>query len=312
MRPHLLLIAAVLMSGCQTEERPTSWTVELGTAPTLLALTDDQVYAASFGNGVGGSQVYRVDRATGRLAEQRTLAGQPNALAIAKNGELWLATEQLPDQPSGTGLQVLDPTTLQTRRALPSATPPLSVAFVGDDLWVGDAQGVRQIDPATGSTTRAVRTDVPANRLLTIEDGLVVVGPTGVQLLDPATGTPRAAIRLVTGGSVTATGDDRHLWVAHPDTRDRSVLARLDLPSLRPAVAADSPGRAGAAAHLDGDRLWVTDPAGGRLLCLDATTGDLRAEQEAVLTGPVIADEIVVVTAQSGSLRAVRADCGPD
>lgn len=126
-------------------------------------------------------------------------------------------------------------------------------------------------------------------------------------MLDPETVQTRRALP-----SATATGDERHLWVVHPDTRDRTVLARLDLPSLQPEVAADSPGRAGAAAHLDGDRLWVTDPAGGRLLCLDAETGSARGERDAVLTGPLVADEILVVTAQSGGLRALKADCDRD
>ena len=316
MRLRLLLAVALLLTGCaatdEPEPAPRTWTVELGTAPTLLALTGDQVYAASFGNGVGGSQVYRVDRATGRRAAKRTLAGQPNGLALAPDGEVWLATLQLPDQPSGTGLQVLDPMTLQTRRALPSPTAPLSVAFVEEALWVGDARGVRELDRTTGQVRRTVVTDVPAYRLLPLGDRLLVVGPSGVQLVDPVAAAPGAVQRLDAGGSVSATGDAERIWVVHPDREDRSVLARLDLPSLRPAVTAPSPGRAGAGAYLAGDRLWVSDPAGGRLRCLDAGTGAVRSEYEAPLTGPLVADEIVVVTAQSGGLRAVPADCDPD
>lgn len=315
MRLHLVLISAVLLAGCAAEEDPpppTTWTVEVGTAPTLLALTADQVVAASYGTGVGGSQVYRVERATGRLAAQRTLAGQPNGLALAPDGEVWLATVQLPDQPSGTGLQVLDPQTLQTRRAVLVQGIPLSVAFVGEALWIGDERGVRELDPASGAVRREVTTDVPAYRLLTLGDRLLVVGPTGVQLVDPSAGTAGRPQRLDAGGSVSATGDGDHLWVVHPDSRDRSVLARLDPTSLRPLATAPSPGRAGAAAHLAGGRLWVSDPAGGRLLCLDAGTGAVRAEHEASLTGPLVADETSVVTAQSGGLRGVPADCGGD
>lgn len=313
MRLHTLVVAAVLLAGCAAEEDPsppTTWTVEVGTAPTLLALTGAQVVAASYGTGVGGSQVYRVDRATGRLAAQRTLAGQPNGLALAPDGEIWLATVQLPDQPSGTGLQVLDPQTLQTRRAVLPPGIPLSVAFVGEALWVGDERGVRELDRVTGAVRREVATNVPAYRLLTLGDRLLVVGPTGVQLVDPSAGTAGHRRPLDAGGSVSATGDDDHLWVVHPDTRDRTVLARLDATSLRPLATAPSPGRAGAAAHLAGDRLWVSDPAGGRLLCLDARTGAVRAEHDATLTGPLVADETSVVTAQSGGLRGVPADCG--
>lgn len=316
MRLRLLLAAAVLLVGCAAEEDPapppSTWTVEVGTAPTLLALTEDQVFAASYGTGVGGSQVYRVDRATGRLAAQRTLAGQPNGLALAPDGEVWLATVQLPDQPSGTGLQVLDPQTLQTRRAVLSEGIPLSVAFVGEALWIGDERGVRELDPRTGAVRREVATGVPAYRLLTLGDRLLVVGPSGVQLVDPSAGTAGRPQPLDAGGSVSATGDPSRLWVVHPDTRDRSVLARLDATSLRPLATAPSPGRAGAVAHLAGDRLWVSDPAGGRLLCLDAETGAVRAEHEATLTGPLVADDTSVVTAQSGGLRGVPADCGGD
>ena len=316
MRLRLLLVAAVLLTGCAAEDEPfpppVTWTVEVGTAPTLLALTDEQVYAASYGTGVGGSQVYRVDRATGRLAAQRTLAGQPNGLALAPDGEVWLATVQLPDQPSGTGLQVLDPHTLQTRRAVLVDGIPLSVAFVGARPWIGDERGVRELDPRSGAVLRAVVTDVPAYRLLALGERLLVVGPTGVQLVDPARATAGAVQLLDAGGSVSATGDTSRLWVVHPDASDRSVLARLDAGSLRPLTTAPSPGRAGAAARMAGDRLWVSDPAGGRLLCLDADTGAVRAQHEATLTGPLVADETSVVTAQSGGLRAVPADCGAD
>ncbi len=315
MRLRLLLAAAALLAGCAAEEDPappSTWTVEVGTAPTLLALTEDQVFAASYGTGVGGSQVYRVDRATGRLAAQRTLAGQPNGLALAPDGEVWLATVQLPDQPSGTGLQVLDPATLQTRRAVLPPGIPLSVAFVGGALWVGDERGVRELDRTTGAVRREATTDVPAYRLLTLGDRLLVVGPTGVQLVDPRAGTAGRPQPLDAAGSVSATGDDDHLWVVHPDTRDRSVLARLDARSLATRTTAPSPGRAGAAAHLAGDRLWVSDPAGGRLLCLDVETGAVRAEHEAALTGPLVADETSVVTAQSGGLRGAPADCEAD
>ena len=143
MRLPALLLCGLLVAGCSGDapqpEPPTAWSVELSTAPTLLALTGEQVYAASYGNGVGGSQLYRVARATGRKVAQRTLAGQPNGLALAPTGELWLATQRLPDQPSGTGLQVVDPLTLATRRTLQVDGIPLSIAFLGDALWIGDA-----------------------------------------------------------------------------------------------------------------------------------------------------------------------------
>jgi outer membrane protein assembly factor BamB len=189
-----------------------SWTVELSTAPTLLLLTEDAVLAASYGNGVGGSQVYRVDRASGRLVQQRTVAGQPNGMALGPDGELWLATLQLPDQSTGTGLQVLDPVTLQTRRSVPVEGVPLSIAFVDGALWTGDASGLRRLDLGTGA-----------------------------------------------------------------------VLA--------------------------GDRLWVTDPQGGRLLCLDPVSGAVRDEWPVGTTGPVVADASGVVVAQPAGAALVPAEC---
>lgn len=315
----LLVLPAVLpVAGCAPAadedpgpQRPASWTAELGTAPTLLALTPEAALAASYGNGVGGSQVYRVDRATGRKVAQRTLAGQPHGLALSPTGELWLATLQLPDQPSGTGLQVLDPVSLQTRRALQVEGVPLSVAFVGDQLWVGAAGGVRQVDPHDGAVLREVRTQVPANRLVVLGSGLLVVGPDGLQRVDTAAAVAGPPRPLPASGSVLATGGDDRLWVVHPDAQDAAVLRRLDPRTLVDVTTAASPGRAGAVAFAHRDRLWVTDPGGGRLLCLDGGTGAVRREQDLVVTGPVVADGETVVAAQSGGLAAVPADC-PD
>lgn len=310
---RLIAALALLLTACSTpvpEPASDTWRVELSTAPTLLALTDQDVYAASYGNGVGGSQVYRVDRSTGRLAAQRTVAGQPHGLALGPRGELWLATLQLPDQPSGTGLQVLDPETLQTRRTVLVEGVPLSLAFAADALWVGDAHGVSQVDPATGVATR--RTPLPhaVNRLAATPAGLVAVGPETLTALDLTTGRPGPTRHVPAFGSTSVAPAGDLLWVLHPDAKANAVLQPYDARTLQPRPAARSPGRAGASAFADARRLWVSDPAGGRLLCLDATTGDLVDEQELPLTGPVIADESHVVAAQADGMTARRAECG--
>jgi hypothetical protein len=309
-----LLLCGLLLAACTAAEDepapvpPRSWTVELSTAPTLLALTGEQVYAASYGNGVGGSQVYRVERATGRKVAQRTLAGQPQAMALSPAGELWLATLKLPDQPGGTGLQVLDPQTLATRRAVQVEGVPLSLAFLGDALWVGDEDGLRQLAPRSGRVLQRVVTGVAATRLLALGDALVVVGPEGLQRV-AASGRIGPVRRLTAAGSVTATGDTEHLWVVHPDGRAAAVLAAFDPRTLAPRATAGSPGQAGAGAHLGPDALWVTDPGGQRLLCLDPVTGRVRGERALQPTGPLVADGETVVVAQAQGLAAVPADC---
>lgn len=313
---RVLAVLVLLLTGCTGAGRaapaaaaPQSWTVELGTAPTLLALSQDAVLAASYGNGVGGSQVYRVDRATGRLAAQRTVAGQPNGMALGPDGALWLATVRLPDQSAGTGLQVLDPVTLQTRRTLPVAGDPLAVAFVDGALWTGSAEGVQELDPRTGQVLRSLPTAEPANRFLAAGGALLALAPRALQRVDLVAGEVTAVQPVPAAGSATATGDGRRLWVVHPDREARAVLQRYDPGTLQPGAAAPSPGRAGAVAHLDGDRLWVTDPGGGRLLCADPDSGALRAEREVPLTGPVVADRRSVVVAQAGGLTGLPADC---
>ena len=311
---RLLLALALLLPACTATAddppAPQSWRVELSTAPTLLALTDGDVYAASYGNGVGGSQVYRVDRDTGRLAAQRTVAGQPHGLTLGPTGELWLATLQLPDQPSGTGLQVLDRVTLQTRRTLLVDEVPLSLLFDGDQLWVGDATGVARIDPATGEAAGRIALPHAVNRLARLPAGLLAVGPETLTTLDPATGEITATQPVPAFGTTQVASAGDVLWVVHPDARARTVLQPYDPRTLQPRAAVASPGQAGAAAYAHGDRLWITDPAGSRLLCGDAATGDLLGQQELPLTGPVIADEITVVAAQTAGLAGRPADCG--
>ncbi|MCW2615532.1 MAG: hypothetical protein JWN08_2526, partial [Frankiales bacterium] len=164
----------LLLTACTDGPRPAdvgppprreqAWSVELSTAPTLLALDGDDVWGASFGNGVGGSGVYRVDRRTGRRVAQRTLAGQPNGLVVAPDGALWLSTVRLPDQPGGTGLQVLDPDDLRTVRAVTVPEDPLGLAVVDGSVWVASASGLREV--RDGRTGPRVATPRPALRLL--------------------------------------------------------------------------------------------------------------------------------------------------
>lgn len=310
---RLLLASVLLLTGCTAsdpEPAPEAWTVELSTAPTLLVLTAEQVYAASYGNGVGASQVYRVDRSTGRLAAQRTVAGQPNGLALGPDGELWLATLQLPDQPSGTGLQVLDPVRLQTRRTVLVEGIPLSIAFVAGQLWTGDARGASRLDPATGTTLQRVPLPHAVNRLVSTEPGLLAVGPQTLTLLDPATGATRATRSVPAYGSTTVAAAGDVLWVLHPDADDASVLQPYDARTLVPGPPAASPGRAGAAAYASGDRLWLSDPGGGRLLCADARSAKVNDERDLALTGPLVADDRSVLAARVTGLTALSAGCG--
>lgn len=325
---RLLALLVLLAAGCTAEPAtdpvagpasapvtaptspPSSWQVELGTAPTLMVLTVDDVYAASFGNGVGGSQVYRVDRSTGTRVAQRTLAGEPNAMAIGPTGELWLATVRLPDQVAGTGVQVLDPETLVTRRTLDAEGTPLSLAFVGDQLWTGDHTALRRLDPRTGAALQEIAVPQRANRLVPARGALLVVGPSAVHAVDVTTGRTTATRALPDFGSVTLTLDGDRMWVVHPDDSARAVLQRYDPVTLEPGPPAASPGGASSRAELVGDVLWVTDPSGGRLLCADPETGAVRAERSVRGTGGVVADGTSVVLAQANGMAAVPADCG--
>lgn len=309
MRRSALLLPLLLTACTASAPAPDrTWTTELSTAPTLLALGPDDVWGASFGNGVGGSQVYRVERASGRRAAQRTLAGQPQALAVGPDGRLWLTTVRLPDQPGGTGLQVLDPATVQTQREVPLAATPLGLAFVGDRLWVGTAAGVHRLE---GDALGPLRpTPEAALRLLAVgPDRLLALGRSTLTLLDAGTGRVLATRRVTSSGSLTATTDGTVLWVVSADAQGRAVLTAHDPATLAPRTTVPSPGRPGTTAQLADGALWVTDPAGRRLLCLDPVDGRVRATAGVAATGPVVADGDAVVTATATGLRSQPADC---
>ncbi|MCW2614740.1 MAG: hypothetical protein JWN08_1734, partial [Frankiales bacterium] len=76
-----------------------------------------------------------------------------------------------------------------------------------------------------------------------------------------------------------------------------------------PARRAPSPGRAGAVAVVAAGRLWVTDPAGRRLVCADPVSGESRSERTVPAIGPLVADDRAVVVATATGLRSVPADC---
>jgi hypothetical protein len=286
-----------------------AWPVELDATAIGLAAVDDGVIAVTPAGTRFPPQIYRFD-ASGRQVAQQTQVGNPNALAIAPDGTAWVAAVRHPDMASGTGVAVLDPVTLRVRRELNLSAQPFSVAFAGAEAWIGTSRGIEVVDVPTGFSRRTVRTSGPAYGLVAAPARRVVVavGSSMLESLGVPTGRRLARRTLAATGTIAATLAGGRLWAAWP-VDDGSVLGAFDPVTLRQLIAPFRLGAATAAVTGTEFALWAADRAGRRLLCLDPTSGTVRATRTVPNDAALAADERYVYVADHMKVARLPADC---
>lgn len=315
----LSLILASALNGCtdgrsgpagDASRSPARLT--LGGTVTGMALSEDSIFAVTPAGTRYPPQIYRIDRRTGRVIARRTAIGQPGGMALAPDGALWLTTTRHPDQATGTGVQVLDPTTLLGRRQLDVGPRPMSVAFASGSAWIVSGGRLRSFQPTTGEPLGGfIRTRRPAQRLLGAgEDRLVVVEEGGIEVYDAARREWLAGRRLVASGSITAARAGDVLWLGVPDDDGTAVLG-LGLPELEPIAIGPHTGFGGTALAASEAAVWVTDRSERRVRCLDPTTGAERASVELETLGLAAADKAVAYVGTPSGLAQLDDRCRP-
>ncbi len=208
---------------------PGAVTIEVGAAPSEVAVGDGVVWVAN----TGDDSVSRIDPVTNEEALRINLEGSPGDLAVGGSGEVWVASRELGTveriNPASNGL------TPDMRIEVADPDTPLDLA-IDRYLWVSAVEEeLLQIDPVSGDVVRRIADLEPVN-VAAREGAVFVLESDGtVHGLDPLTGEPNA---LQLSFDVEGRGDvhyyDGRLWVAEGDG---STLHSVDVASGSSTIA---------------------------------------------------------------------------
>ena len=267
--------------------------IEVGEAPTGLALRDGSVWVGNFSNGV----VSRVDPQRNTIAARIPVGGRVAELAASDSG-IWVTNFA-----EGT-VSRIDPAENAVAATARVGGDPIGVAGYGRDAWVASYRDgtVSRIAPGGDLVSR---TELGGNPLS------VAVGEGGVWVtnradgtlrrIDPSTGRAVASVGIggsplgvaVGEGSVWVTNEGDNT-VSRVDPRTNAVVATIPV-GLRPFRVAAG-----------GGAIWVTNRAEGTVSRIDPATGAVTGTFGEVGAGPsrvMVAEGSVWITDEDG--RAV-------
>jgi sugar lactone lactonase YvrE len=314
MRRVAAVLLLVLVAGCSggspapapSPAAPTGWPVELEAEALGMAATDQGLIVVTSGTSRHPPQVHRFT-ADGKQAARQAAVGNPNGLAVDPSGAAWVPAVRHPDMVSGTGVPVLDPVSLQPRREINSGGEPLSVAFVGDEAWIGMRGRIAGVDRRTGRALRTIPIQGTAYELVAAGSAVAVLGDRSLLSLDARTGRRLAFRDLDDAGSLGGVLAGGALWVSYLDD-GQAKLRRFDPRTLAPLGDGPVFGNRDVALS-GGDVLWVADHEKGTLTCLDPATGRVRATVRAANSSALATDGTWAYLADGGRVNRVAARC---
>jgi ABC-type transport system substrate-binding protein/DNA-binding SARP family transcriptional activator len=198
--PSAGVVVRVALSSGQVEQ-----TVGLGGSPSMLAVGDGSVWAATD----AGDSIYQIDQATERVIGHIPLPRDAHVGALAYGfGRLWVG------DPTGHQLFEYNPATDHLVREFGTDVWPSALAVGAGAVWIADYDNgfVEEFDPRSGVDLGTIRVgDGPA--AIAVGDGAVWVANSAdntVSRIEPASDTAGPAIPVgndpvalaVNGGSV--------------------------------------------------------------------------------------------------------------
>jgi len=286
----------------------------------------DNVYVWYMSNGPEGPFVAVVDRSTNRVVRRGPLPGDPERFVSGPGNSLWFSM-RISYSDVGQVLVQLDRRTLAVRRtlrliepSLKSLTPILSLAVVGNQLWVGGELSLYQLDGTNGRMLR--RMDLDGHVVTVATDagsGMVYAnvvggrGPDGLVQLDSRTGKVTAR-RDISGLAAPPVPAGNGVWLTLiQHSNGPSILRHLDRRGLVDRDTGQA-GRRGGSAFAQGGTerlLFLADNAGhGAVTCADPDSGRVLGSR--ALVTPVLADAEAIYGLGPGVLERVdtSAACG--
>jgi serine/threonine-protein kinase PknK len=267
--------------------------IEVGEAPTGLALGDGSVWVGNFSDGV----VSRVDLQRNAVAARIPTGGRVAELAASDSG-IWVTNYS-----AGTVSRV-DPTQNAVAATANVGGEPIGVAGDGRDVWVASYRNgtVTRVAPEGQVVSRTELGGRPLG---------VAVGEGAVWVTNHADGTLRridrttgqVVARVGIGGSPlgVAVGEGS-VWVTNEGD---NTVSRVD-PSTNAVVATIPVGLRPFRVAAGAGAIWVTNRAEGTVSRIDPATGAVTGTFGEVGAGPsrvMVADGSVWVTDEDG--RAV-------
>jgi serine/threonine-protein kinase PknK len=266
--------------------------IEVGEAPTGLALGDGSVWVGNFGDGV----VSRVDPQRNTVAATIPLGGRVAELAASDSG-IWVTNFA-----EGTVSRV-DPATNSVASTAKVGGDPIGVAGDGQDAWVASSRDgtISRVTPGGQLASRTRLGGTPLG---------VAVGERAVWVtnradgtlsrIEPATGQMVARIPIGGRPLGVAVGEGS-VWVTNEGD---NTVSRVD-PNTNAVVATTQVGRRPFRVATGAGAVWVTNRDDGTVSRIDPATGATGTFGE-VGAGPsrvMVAEGSVWVTDEDG--RAV-------
>lgn len=246
--------------------------VDAGVGTYGLAAADGSVWAG----GVGGSQVLRIDPASGKVLARIEVGPRVFNLAAAP-GAVWAVGNVL-----GTVARI-DARSGKVTATVQVGSAPYDVEWGFGSVWVSNARDGTVSEIRGARVTRTLRVGGEPNGLTAWGRFLYVTDHGSGRLLrvDPATGRVVAAVRL--SGADWVTGLGQSLYVS----QETDVVTRLDARTLRvTGRVAVGPNPLGSA--IVGGKLWVPCIDAGRVDVVDPATMQV-VRRFAAAGGPIVA-----------------------
>ncbi|KAB2342359.1 NHL repeat-containing protein [Actinomadura rudentiformis] len=327
------VLAFTLVRAPEREPRPprpvTSITLPVpGGVARELVLTRDSLYV------LGKSHIYRIDRATRRVAATSRKVSVAALDLVMVEGTLWVSERQITGKRARKDtfsfLHRLDARTLQFGEAIPVPGGMARTTAVAGTLWSRSVDRFgrwtfTQRDPRDGRVLGTLRPPWNCGSNAEIADidrkaGTALIScwkPDGqvIATLDLTTGGARAQLGVQDGTHGLTLGTKGMVWYL-TDHLTHVRIHQVDVATMRQRPGGDLAAVRPAPPDLltgVGGRLWLRSPKQGALTCYDGATGRRLASYAMPRNAgslPVAGDEGTFVHASGGTITIMSGTDG--
>lgn len=271
---------------------------------------------------VTDNRLARIDRSTGTVI---TAGPFPYAQTVAvAGGAVWMGgNNQYPatPYPGSSTLTGVDATTLQMflQLSFPGSAHQAVATVAGDadSLWVAYGASIYRlpgrgggsvVSHAIGGIATSIALDEAGHRVYVGDNG---VGGTGASVIELDAATLKPLVSSDTGGGglggphVAAGTND--LWISYA-TGMLGAVEHRQASNLALLTIVDTRHTNGVSVYTAGGMVWVSDSMAGQIMCLDPTTGAVRAIWDTQFGGVVAGDGAQIYVGDLNGVGLLKLD----